>query len=635
MQAPRRSDRVKVEGQKKVEKKSARGGRRQGAGRKRSSASVLQDQLTKRERAAALAMSVKTPVGKRKGPKPQTSAEKAARTKRVNYTRNCIKTVRPLRKLALQEVPPAPPPPSTGTGLRKAKTADDSAGHPNRIIQTIGYEGLESVKQWIRLNFRTKGKKNLTAKILAVHLSPTCGWTVHHKDARSLLHFLGYKYKKLKNGYYMHRMMDEDVVKHRDVVIVMTEMYYTYPHLFRLVCMDETGVRCLRYEGYGWCLETEMMDQYDGRTASGDGVGLNLVTYMERRGVMWRQDENDAGLLHLVGNVLESNQHDGKVNAGVFLNSVRQCYDAASTNRAAGYSLWAEGEGEFDLGVELVRTGKRKLPGGGVLPERETIDYDVDDRICALYADGAAFHRTFAEHYGNFNPSAASMNWKKESDKKPVSLQRKIQELNLQHLLPSQKPMGGWANVGRKILYESDAFRSRKIAAEEIAEEFDGVFQLGPCAMPCLNPKENFYRWLKGKLSAFNGMTMAELREHVQDLVTSKEVPEQAERWFRRAQGFRWFFFENVGRGVIPPTDFQMDQMMANGTLTCDSISEAVESLLKQISKDGTIPKVPADIDLAKLRDIQHGQNFMRYRATRRKKANSGEEEEEGESEDE
>lgn len=95
-------------------------------------------------------------------------------------------------------------------------------------------------------------------------------------------------------------MLDEDVVQHRDLVIVLTEMYYTHPHLFGLVCMDETGVRCLRYEGYGWCLETEVMDQYDKRTASGPGVGLNLVTYMEPSGIMWRRDENDPGLLHLV-----------------------------------------------------------------------------------------------------------------------------------------------------------------------------------------------------------------------------------------------------------------------------------------------------------------------------------------------
>jgi hypothetical protein len=376
----------------------------------------------------------------------------------------------------------------------------------------------------------------MTAKKFAEHLSSVCKWTVHSKDARALLHFLGYQYKKLKNGYYIHRMMDDDVVKHRDLVIVMTEMYHTYPHLFRLVCMDETGVRCLRYEGYGWCLETEKLDQYDQRAASGPGVGLNLVTYMERRGVMWRHDKDDDSLLHLVGTVLESNKEGGKVNAGVFLNSVRQCFDAADTNRAAGYSILAETDEKFDLNAELIRVGKKKLPAGAELPERELIEYDHDDRITALYADGAAFHRTFLPHEGSFNPAVSSMNWKKTSEKKPVSMHEKLVELNLMHLLPSAMPPGGWAAPARKILFESKEFQSRKIAAEEIAEEYDAVYQLGPCAMPCLNPKENFYRWLKGKLSQFNGVSMQELREHVQDLVSSYDVPAQAERWFRRVE---------------------------------------------------------------------------------------------------
>ncbi len=637
--APWRSSRKRSETRKKTPKKETRGGRRDGAGRKKGSSSSSDVRESRREWAATLALSVQTPVGKRKVAKPRTSAEKAARTKRTTYVRNCMKVVRPLRKLPIPSTPVASQIVSTATGSRKEKIMNDSAGHPHRILQALGDEGLDDVKQWIRLNFRAKGKKNLTAKMLGVYLSPKCGWAVHHKDARSLLHFLGYKYKKLKNGYYVRRMLDEDVVQHRDLVIVLTEMYYTYPHLFRLVSMDETGVRCLRYEGYGWCLETEVMDQYDERTASGPGVGLNLVTYMEQSGIMWRRDENDPGLLHLVGNVLESNKEGGKVNAAVFLNSVKQCFDAADTNRAGGYSLFAEtadSSEKFDLNAELVRIGKRKVPEGGVRPEREMIDYEVDDRITALYADGAAFHRTFLSQEGSFNPAASSMNWKKTSDKKPVSLHQKLQELGLLHLMPESMPSGGWAAPARKILFESAEFRGRKIAAEEISEEYQAaVYQLGPCAMPCLNPKENFYRWLKGKLSEFNGMTMDELREHVQELVTSFDVPPLAERWFRRAQGFRWFFYDNLGSGKVPPTDFQMDQMMANGTVTGHAIAEAVETLLKKISKDGSIPRVPGNIDMSKLRKIQHAQNFMRYRATRRKKGTADADEASEESEDE
>jgi hypothetical protein len=50
--------------------------------------------------------------------------------------------------------------------------------------------------------------------------------------------------------------------------------------------------------------------------------------------------------------------------------------------------------------------------------------------------------------------------------------------------------------------------------------------------------------------------------------------------------------------------------------------------LLKQISKNGEIPEVPSDVDMAKLGAVQHAQNFMRYRANRRK--NDSAEEAEG-----
>jgi hypothetical protein len=163
--------------------------------------------------------------------------------------------------------------------------------------------------------------------------------------------------------------------------------------------------------------------------------------------------------------------------------------------------------------------------------------------------------------------AASSMNWTKTTEKKPVWLREKLVELKLMHLLPSSMPQGGWAAPARKILFESKEFRSRKIAAEKIAEQHNAEYQLGPCAMPCLNPKESFYRWLKMRLSEFNGVSMDELRNHVQTLVSSYDVPARAERWF---------FFDNLQRGVVG--GLSEDQMMANGTVTGGAIEVAVRA---------------------------------------------------------
>jgi hypothetical protein len=70
--------------------------------------------------------------------------------------------------------------------------------------------------------------------------------------------------------------------------------------------------------------------------------------------------------------------------------------------------------------------------------------------------------------------------------------------------------------------------------------------------------------------------------------------------------------------------------MMNSGALTGDSINEAVEDLLRQISRNGKLPTKPEEVDLEKLRVIQHSQNFLRYKPKRRKE---GEEEADGDSE--
>jgi hypothetical protein len=75
----------------------------------------------------------------------------------------------------------------------------------------------------------------------------------------------------------------------------------------------------------------------------------------------------------------------------------------------------ADGDENFDLRAELKRTKKRKFEKGEVLTELERIEYDRDAQITVLYADGAAFHGTFADGDDGFNSDELEERERKEA----------------------------------------------------------------------------------------------------------------------------------------------------------------------------------------------------------------------------
>ena len=101
---------------------------------------------------------------------------------------------------------------------------------------------------------------------------------VTKRNARQLLHFYGYTWKKLKNGYYKRKMVSPEVVEHRDEYIVLAEAFHLHPKIFRFVSTDEVGFRTGGMETSGWCLTP--MDEYDASSQSGVGIGYNMLNFL-------------------------------------------------------------------------------------------------------------------------------------------------------------------------------------------------------------------------------------------------------------------------------------------------------------------------------------------------------------------
>jgi hypothetical protein len=68
-------------------------------------------------------------------------------------------------------------------------------------------------------------------------------------------------------------------------------------------------------------------------------------------------------------------------------------------------------------------------------------------------------------------------------------------------------------------------------------------------------------------------------------------------RLFARVQWYRWYYFANLGKAVVAPTERQLESMVKSGELSGTAIAIAVEELMTVLGN----PKVPADVDMAQL----------------------------------
>lgn len=476
-----------------------RGGARANAGRPRGQSLTTLARERRRVWATNLAnMDTTTPLGGKKRKKPITPHARSVLTKKQALARNIYLANHRLRPFcALRFDTPV----SVRKQNRKICVAS-GGGDCSDVLEVLGEEGQAAVLRHIRNTLRPVGGANLTRSSLAMHLRELCEWPVSVQEAGALLHHFGFWWGKYENGYYQRRANDPEVIRHRDRAVILSELCYKYPRLFRRVSMDEAGLRCNHYQKFGWLCDD--MTKLDTRQMPGVGKGFNIVTFLADDGLTFDHEDDQ---LTFVGEVLQAGGEDGKVTAGVFLRCVREAFNAIENRRSDGFYLDLN-DRPFDLREELISIGKRRRADGDDGPKEDWQFFEEDDRITWIYGDGAGFHCTLSD--GSFNPM--QMNWVKSTEKRPETLHSKLAELGLmEEFLQEFKTGRKRVEEARECLYNSDQYKAQLSAVEVIAKEARGIWQYGPCAAPCLNAKENFYRWLKERLSRKNGVSLAGL----------------------------------------------------------------------------------------------------------------------------
>lgn len=522
---------------------------------------------------------------------------------------------------------------------------------------------------WIRRNLRNKGKPNLTASILANHinelqLDATADELMNVDEARAFLRHLGYNWMRLKNGYYVRKTMEPKVIRHRDQYVVAMEALYSRPDLFELICTDEAGFRVNYVESWGWVREE--IDMYDISTGSGPGQGYNMMDFMTKDGLLFCDPEKEPSLENLVGHVLPTVAPSQRKGAGGGKKRGRPPKERAAQDNVGLQSAiaqdnvgWGE-QVEADVGIAAKPVKKRiqaSVAAGDSVPQPPPIAappvvshaniikgekkgeelYKMDaakfqsalkeaceairrrdqgrrhrggPKHVVFFGDGSSVHLVMQE--GAWNPTY--MNWDVETEKKPITLKKKCEELGIP--IPDKKPKGGYVSWAREQLFATDAFTQQLTAGEKIAQDNGCHMLYGSVASPYFNPKENFYRFCKSRVRKANGPSVKQLEGILDECVKDETLPERCKKWFERAHGYRLWFSRHVGKAVIPPTEKQMDIMLKWREFEeeKDNMVEKVEEWLQSVSKNGATPQTPNDIDAEKLRDTLRALNVQRYR---------------------
>ena len=233
-------------------------------------------------------------------------------------------------------------------------------------------------------------------------------------------------------------------------------------------------------------------------------------------------------------------------------------------------------------------------------------------RHVVFFGDGSSVHLVMEE--GAWNPK--QMNWDSSTSAKPVTLKQKLTELKIP--IPAKRPKGGHVAWAHETLFATEAFAQQLTAGESIAKKNGCFFLYGPVASPYFNPKENFYRFVKSRIRKANGPSLKQLEGILDECCKDETLPSRCKKWFERAKGFRLWFSsaDHVGKGVLPPTERQIDAAMRTGALDeLESLMEdKIEAWLQNISTTGHVPQNPHEVDTAKLRRVLRDLNVQRYK---------------------
>jgi hypothetical protein len=92
---------------------------------------------------------------------------------------------------------------------------------------------------------------NATAKDLKEYIYESTNTLMTNKSVISLLKALGFKWRRLINGYYLKKSMEPWVLEHRNLVIEVLEYLDEHNDWFKVFYQDESAFRTHVTQPYG------------------------------------------------------------------------------------------------------------------------------------------------------------------------------------------------------------------------------------------------------------------------------------------------------------------------------------------------------------------------------------------------
>ena len=92
---------------------------------------------------------------------------------------------------------------------------------------------------------------NATAKDVKDYIFKSTGILMTSKSVISLLKALGFKWRRLLNGYYLKKSMEPWVLGHRNLVVEVLEYLDQHPNWFKVFYQDESAFRTHITQQYG------------------------------------------------------------------------------------------------------------------------------------------------------------------------------------------------------------------------------------------------------------------------------------------------------------------------------------------------------------------------------------------------
>lgn len=374
--------------------------------------------------------------------------------------------------------------------------------------KSIAVECLEDIEEWVEDNRLPEEGANLTRGTICKHLKQNYNIVTSLRQVSSLLHYFGYKWSKLKNGYFIKKMSEPKVINHRIELIPFLE-YVEDCDKFVVLYFDESQMRMNLYEGWGWT-KTVRGSNIDRRMMSGKGFGFRVSAFL-------RCVNGKCSVL--------------RYQNGKFIGN---CASTAMKKKN-GKMVKADS----DTHTSFLATIRK-----GILEQMK----QTPDKKVVLLVDGARTHTTFSSHA---KKPYTTMNMYKPTEKKPHTLKGELQKLDL---WPKD---GVVMKEAAKLFEKTPTYLSQRCEFEELCEELGCIGIFLPNSHPILNPIERLWRGIKEQFRREAVKSLEALKKVILNNLNVGYLDSHIKGWIQRSARYRRFFAQHPSC-TYPPSECQI-----------------------------------------------------------------------------